>query len=202
MTIPTVATGIKVFTPTECKQIIELCSPLVQTSSIIDNGKKQIEKKNIRQSKSIGLAADNPKFKPIQPLLSKAVDALIHISQVNFHCTPVGVDPIQFASYEPNDYYQFHIDSSVEIPRSMSASVLLSSPLDFKNGDLCFRDLESIDEQEKKPNGVPISLQQGEIVVFPSLLMHQILPITEGIRHSLVLWSFTEEMLVTRNKKK
>lgn len=200
MAIPTVATGIKIFTPTECNQIIELCSPLVQTSYIIDNGKKQVAKKNIRQSKSIGLASDDPNFKTIQPLLSKAVDALVQISQMNFHCTPVGVDPIQFASYKPNDYYKFHIDSSVEMPRSMSASVLLSSPLDFKNGDLCFRDLESIDEQEKKPNGVPIPLQQGEIAVFPSLLMHQILPITEGIRHSLVLWSFTEEMVETRKK--
>jgi len=200
MTIPTVATGVKVFTPEECQQIIELCSPLVKTSLIIDNGNKQTEKKDIRQSKGIGLASDNPKFEPIKPLLSKAVDALIAISRANFHCTPMGVDPVEFTSYGPNDYYQFHIDSSIEVPRSMSASILLSSPLDFKNGDLCFRDLESIDEQKKNPNGVPIPLQQGEIAVFPSLLMHQVLPITEGRRHSLVLWSFTEEMLEARKQ--
>ena len=55
-----------------------------------------------------------------------------------------------------------------------------------------------MNEEDKMPEGLPVPLEQGEIVVFPSLLLHQVTPVTEGKRYSLVLWSFTEEMSKTR----
>ena len=198
MTIPTFASGVKVLTPEECDQIIQLCSPLTETSLIIENNNTKTKNTNLRKSKSIGLPSDDPRFESIKPLLLKVVDAIMGVSQEVFYCTLAGVDPIQFAAYESGDYYQDHIDSSMDMPRAMSASVLLSSPLDFKNGDLCFKNLNPIDEKDKMPEGIPVPLEQGEIVVFPSLLLHQVTPVTKGTRYSLVLWSFTEEMSKTR----
>ena len=35
--------------------------------------------------------------------------------------------------------------------------------------------------------------QQGSIVVFPSFMWHRVCPVTEGTRHSLVVWNLGEE---------
>ena len=37
---------------------------------------------------------------------------------------------------------------------------------------------------------VTTNRNQGSIIIFPSFMMHQVTPITKGIRNSLVLWAY------------
>ena len=48
------------------------------------------------------------------------------------------------------------------------------------------RDLQLVLNRQKDP--LTMSIEFGDVVVFPSFTLHQITPITKGIRYSLVSW--------------
>ena len=65
--------------------------------------------------------------------------------------------------------------------RKLSVSVQLSDPNHYKGGNLEFADFIGTPEQKYlRP--------KGTVIVFPSFIPHQITPVTEGVRHSLVGW--------------
>ena len=47
-------------------------------------------------------------------------------------------------------------------------------------------DLQLVLNRQKDPRAM--SIEFGDVVVFPSFTLHQITPITKGIRHSLISW--------------
>jgi PKHD-type hydroxylase len=64
--------------------------------------------------------------------------------------------------------------------RKLSLVVQLSNPSDYSGGDL----------QIRSGHGeATVSKTQGTVIVFPSYLLHQVTPVTGGLRESLVLWS-------------
>lgn len=70
--------------------------------------------------------------------------------------------------------------------RKLSMTLNLNAPNNYEGGNLTFdfgsHALKRFHEcEEIKP--------QGSLVVFPSFLYHQVTPITQGTRYSLVLWS-------------
>lgn len=89
---------------------------------------------------------------------------------------------VQFTQYlgDENGYYNPHIDSYLNLSRrpydrKLSAVALLSDPNDFEGGELF------IGKEE-------IKLAKGDVVVFPSFLIHQVKPVTSGERYTLVSW--------------
>ena len=60
--------------------------------------------------------------------------------------------------------------------RKLSMSVILNS--DFEGGDFEIRDLD-----DKIPR-----LGEGSVIVFPSFISHRVVPVTKGVRYSLVAW--------------
>lgn len=84
---------------------------------------------------------------------------------------------VQLATYHPGDHYGWHIDGrpTDRTRRILSISVLLTDR--FKGGDLEF-----------KTEGAPRIRKAGDIVVFSSDEWHRVVPVTEGIRESLVVW--------------
>ena len=79
------------------------------------------------------------------------------------------------------------MDASPSTPRFSSASLCLSNFTDFQGGQLSFRDMVDPDTKGEEP--LSIQVAQGELAVFPSLLVHSVKPITEGTRYALVLWA-------------
>jgi hypothetical protein len=80
-------------------------------------------------------------------------------------------------------FYGWHHDAgftvnSNNLVRKLSMSILLNDESSFEGGLFEFKDLQ---EQ-------PI-LKQGSILVFPSYLEHQVLPVTSGNRYSAVTWA-------------
>ena len=105
----------------------------------------------------------------------------------------------QFTKYKLNQYYDWHCDSwdkpYVEPGptqgkiRKLSVTVSLSSPKDYKGGELEF-DFRNLDP-DKKPNIKKCKeiLPKGSLVVFPSFVWHRVCPVKKGSRHSLVIWN-------------
>ena len=64
---------------------------------------------------------------------------------------------------------------------------MLSDPKDFEGGDLEFYDYAPPGRKDKilKTNDMK---QKGTIITFPSFVIHRVLPVTKGIRYSLVIW--------------
>ena len=60
--------------------------------------------------------------------------------------------------------------------RKLSMSIILNS--NFEGGDFEMRDVN---------NRVP-RLEEGSIIVFPSFIEHRVVPVTKGVRYSLVAW--------------
>jgi len=90
----------------------------------------------------------------------------------------------QFTEYDGStgSHYGWHMDSGITMKnqppvRKISAIVLLSDLKDFEGGNL------ELDAEGKK-----IDLKRGHCFFFASFLRHRLLPVTKGIRHSLVVW--------------
>ena len=64
-------------------------------------------------------------------------------------------------------------------PRKLSLTILLNDPSEFKGGEF---------QLQTKNEPSTISLTKGEVVFFPSFLLHRVTTLTEGIRKSLVVW--------------
>ena len=77
--------------------------------------------------------------------------------------------------------YKWHMDigiGSVEARRKLSYIVFLNSG-EYEGGELCFHTGNS--DQPQKP-------EKGSMIIFPSYLVHQVMPVTKGIRYTLVGW--------------
>ena len=89
-----------------------------------------------------------------------------------------GSDEAHALRYRPGrGHYGWHIDAGFGHPlRKISAVVLLNEAEDFEGGVL---EVKGAD---------PIELVRGHAVFFPSFLLHQVTPVTEGERIALVAW--------------
>ena len=96
------------------------------------------------------------------------------------------IQNLQFGTYENGDggFYGRHIDAGVRDNetldhRKLSFSVQLSPPDSYEGGDL----IVHFDNDAE-----PAARDQGAITFFPSYALHEVTPVTKGIRHSLVGW--------------
>ena len=109
-------------------------------------------------------------------------------------------EAMQFTKYTKGQYYDWHCDGwdqPYNYPnepthgkiRKLSVTLTLSSPKDYKGGELEF-DFRNQDP-DKKPNIKKCKeiLPKGSLVVFPGFVWHRVCPVKKGTRHSLVMWS-------------
>ena len=91
------------------------------------------------------------------------------------------IEGLQFTSYKaPGGNYGKHVDNAYGITiRKLSITIQLSEPDKYEGGELCLYNTEK-----------PIILQkkQGQIIMFPSYVLHEVKPVTKGERISLVVW--------------
>ena len=107
------------------------------------------------------------------------------------------VESMQITRYKPGSFYGWHVDGSSDClsvynnpdnkflhgkVRKLSMTILLNG--NYKGGEFQFaqyRKMENIVETPDFKNA-------GSIIVFPSFIEHQVLPVTKGTRYSLVAW--------------
>lgn len=95
----------------------------------------------------------------------------------------------QFTIYGKNQHYDWHTDDSVndkDVKRKLSASIILSNPNDYTGGDFLFY---SYNPKERRPVVKSKEAKgQGSVIVFPSYMWHKVMPVTQGVRYSMVNW--------------
>ena len=88
---------------------------------------------------------------------------------------------LQLTNYDQseNGMYGWHQDYGGSISRKLSLSVQLTDPSEYEGGNL-----------QVMTSGQPenVRKQKGLIALFPSYVLHQVTPVTQGSRQSLVAW--------------
>lgn len=103
---------------------------------------------------------------------------------LNFH------EYVQYLRYTGGgNHFDWHDDMmlSQEPPRTrkLSMTIMLSHPDEYEGGEFEFGSLI-----EGKPNIKEVSLDYGEILIFPSIMQHRVKPVTSGVRNVLVSWAW------------
>lgn len=99
---------------------------------------------------------------------------------------PDRIYPPRFNRHETGEYYGTHVDGSImamadgRLLRSdLSATVFLSEPDEYDGGELTI---------ETAFGAQPVKLAAGDMVLYPSSSLHQVAPVTKGVRHCAFFW--------------
>lgn len=110
-----------------------------------------------------------------------AQEANDQMFKFDLHSMP---EQIQYTEYYDTElgHYDWHMDIGTDelSQRKVSVTVQLSGPDEYEGGDL-----------QLWPGGnYPMEAPRGKgnVVIFPSFMMHRVTPVTKGTRKSFVLW--------------
>ena len=110
-------------------------------------------------------------------------DAIKKVNNEYFQFDLTHLTALQFTVYDGknNSNYQKHMDLGRPFPnRKLSFSIQLSNDNEYTGGDLRFHYIKT------QPEIAPRA--RGKIIFFPTWTVHDVTPVTQGIRHSLVGW--------------
>ena len=112
------------------------------------------------------------------PLALEANEKLFHFD------IDIVTDPIHYVIYpEDGGHLDWHMDVGAYAvnKRKLAMTVQLSDPSEYEGGDF------EIWFGGKEAQIVP--REKGDVIIFPSFLMHRVKPITRGKRKCLVFWT-------------
>lgn len=130
---------------------------------------------------------------PIDSVLAKELGAVI-LQRLYQHplflsaAIPHRTVPPLFNVYSGGEHYGLHVDGAIRIlPGStlslrtdLSSTLFLSEPEDYDGGELQI--LDTYGEHQVK-------LPAGDLILYPSTSLHQVLPVTRGERVCSFFWS-------------
>lgn len=188
----------------ECNLIRKSCLKDLKAAELQtpdDAGEDGYIKESVRKAKSSFIFRDKgiyTKNEELKLVIDKVIWMFCNIAQEAFKCPLNAIEPIQFGQYSEGEFYDWHMDAGPQTDRDISASVFLDDPNNYEGGDF-----EFFTDSLKKP-----VQEQGTILVFPSLMTHQVTPVKKGKRHSLVMWgsntppTFETPMTIELEEKK
>ena len=90
-------------------------------------------------------------------------------------------EDFQFTVYrDEGSHYTWHQDHGTgAAPRKLSMVVQLSNPDEYEGGEL---------QIFSKNEPTDVFKAKGNVVAFPSYMLHRVTPVTKGVRRSLVVW--------------
>jgi len=173
-----VETTSPIFTPEQCQLIINAGKSEKQETAQVGGGSVGTIDTKVRTSHISWIP-----FKKM-PEMYKTIETLMHKTNNNHF----GFDnmqltePAQFTEYPEGGFYDWHIDSDVEGKneppvRKISMTCLLSHESEFEGGGL-----------ELMSDGKIARPKQGNAIFFASYIRHRVVPISKGVRKSLVMW--------------
>ena len=174
-----VKTNEPIFTPLQCKMVIEAGREEPRkTAEIGADQKEGILDTETRTSHISWIP-----FKKM-PEMYKDIEKTMKATNGN-HFGFDGMqitEQAQYTEYPSGGFYDWHMDSDVNFAheppvRKISMTCLLSHESEFEGGELEFQD-----------EGKSVKLKQGQAAFFASFVRHRVAPITKGVRKSLVMW--------------
>lgn len=153
-----------------------------QQKAAVGGGGEGVTDPNIRRA-GLNWMPNTPDTQWVFETLGHAVSSL-NSQFFGFDLTGFG-EQIQLTNYNSSEQgmYGWHVDMGPHTTspcRKLSLVCQLSDPVEYEGGVL-----------ELQPHGkdvVKMRKQRGLIVVFPSWTLHQVTPVTQGDRQSLVAW--------------
>lgn len=133
---------------------------------------------NIRRSQ-VSWLNNSPDTKWVFEKLADVVSKM-NAQHYRFDLTGFG-EALQLTNYDQseNGMYGWHQDYGFGPSRKLSMAVQLTDPSEYEGGNL-----------QIMTSGQPqnVRKQRGLIAIFPSYVLHQVTPVTNGSRQSLVAW--------------
>ncbi len=112
----------------------------------------------------------------------RVTDITLNLNERFFKFDLFGLNEgFQFTNYEaPSGKYGKHVDRSINFPvRKLSISIQLTNHEEYEGGELYLYD---------DNKGTLMDKTQGALIMFPSYVLHEVMPVTKGERNSLVTW--------------
>jgi PKHD-type hydroxylase len=175
------------FSPSELTTIENYCKslPLIAGGSPEGAGHIEEDEEKFRVSNVGYHSANDPNLKFV---FEKFNGVFEYVNSMFYNFDINGYDYFQYAEYDAKESgrYNWHMDlgldnlsEDVYSTRKLSMSMLLNTPgVDFEGGDFQTFFAKELD----------VSLKRGQILIFPSFIVHRVKPVTKGIRKSLVIW--------------
>lgn len=170
------------FSAEECKNIIDIGNnpELVNLGPGIVGGGGSDSKvdEGVRKS-TIGWF---PVHEKTHWIFMRLTDAIHNINNQFYKYDLSHIENLQFTVYkEDSNFYGQHIDAMyrTNASRKLSLSVQLSDPEDYDGGEFALY-------TGKDPLILP--KDKGTALFFPSWSLHEVKPVTRGIRYALVTW--------------
>lgn len=150
--------------------------------AMVGNGDAGKLSNEIRRS-NLNWISNNQETTWLYQKLSHIVSSL-NSEFFRFNLTGFG-ESIQLTNYDSseNGMYGWHIDYTTSITspcRKLSIVMQLTDPSEYEGGNL--------ELMPASKEVIRIKKQRGMIVAFPSWTLHQVTPVTQGNRQSLVTW--------------
>lgn len=97
-------------------------------------------------------------------------------------CLPHKFTRMRFSRYRDSMQYGFHIDEPMmsEVRSDISFTLFLADPAEYEGGELVMRD----DHGERG-----FKLKPGEMIAYPSTMLHRVAPVTRGERLVAFGWA-------------
>ena len=159
-----------------------------ECSNIIDIGKKiGLEKATLSENDSISDNIRNSSISWIKPnfntnwIFERVAKIVYDINNSYFQYEIDGIfEDLQFTEYTaPGGKFSVHRDCGTNMNiRKLSFTLQLSDPLTYDDGELIIHDAEKIKVNKKI----------GTFAIFPSFVLHEVVPVSRGTRNSLVGW--------------
>ena len=167
-----------IFTDYELDQLVMQANQVKKVSSTVGSGAVS----NCRICDIAWLESDEVEsdFDWIYATLANAIS---RVNNEHFQFDLTHLTALQFTVYNGNNHsnYQKHLDLGRQFPnRKLSFSVQLSDDAEYVGGDLRFHYIKN--QPEVAPR------EKGKIIFFPSWVVHDVTPVTQGTRRSLVGW--------------
>ena len=153
----------------------------------------QLQAKNSKQHARIGGGVSNSEIRRSQVSWIHNTNETVWVfrklaqivSKLNSDCfgfdlTGFG-EGLQLTNYDEseNGMYGWHVDYGGMISRKLSLVLQLTDPSEYEGGNL---------QLHTGQNPISVKKQRGLIALFPSYVVHQVTPVTQGSRQSLVAW--------------
>jgi PKHD-type hydroxylase len=160
------------FTKEECEKIIKIA----RNKGLVKG--KTMGKSDVRKSKLSWLySCDDMEW-----VFRRVTDIILNLNERYFGFDIFGLNEgFQFTNYKaPSDKYGKHIDRALDfVVRKLSVSIQLTDPKEYEGGELYLYNSDKGDLMDKT---------QGTLIMFPSYVLHEVMPVTKGERNSLVTW--------------
>ena len=177
-----VETTTPIFTPEQCKMIIEAGRAEPRNDASVGAGETGIKggvvdtKTRTSHISWIPFKKMNDMYKDIEKVMKTTNGN--HFGFDGMQITELA----QYTEYPEGGFYDWHVDNDVNMEheppvRKISMTCLLSPESEFEGGDL-----------ELMSEGKVAKIKQGHAVFFASFIRHRVKPVTRGRRQSLVMW--------------